>query len=184
MASQYSFVQRFNTSAFAGSGSTPAMTCEKLTSRYAQAVSVCPTPMDRAVDRVQVHRGVHGRQQLGEMGMGFNRAVGHRPDEVATPIPLQPFGIQAIKGGLQRGEGGRTDTIEGRLHLPDRRENLIGPCRIARVAPDHRTRLMHVEGFRERCHRWDGHACEEPVEILVLSREEIPVPPEDVGGGR
>src|ERR1700722_14771825 len=103
--------------------------------------------MHSAVYRVEVYRGVHGRQFLGEPGMGFNSIVGDRPEEVATPIPLQSFGIQAVKGGLQRGIGRRAEAVESRLHLPDWRERLIGPCGIARVAPDHSTRLLQVEGL-------------------------------------
>ena len=74
------------------------------------------------------------------------------------------------------GYGAATEALEGRLHLPDRRERLVGPGGIAGVAPDHGARLLQVERLGERWRRRDGHAGEEPVQILVLGGQEVPVP--------
>src|SRR4029077_17256680 len=85
-----------------------------------------------------------------------------------------PLRVQAIERGLQRRIRHLTEALECRLHPTDGREHLVGTSRIARIAPDHSARLLQVERVGEGCRRWDRHGGEEPVQILVLGRNEVP----------
>src|SRR6516165_12361517 len=76
-----------------------------------------------SVDRIEVHRRMHGRQQRAVLHMQRNRFIFELAHKIGLQVPLQTWRIQSIEHALQRRMRYRTDEIERWfLELPDRVE--------------------------------------------------------------
>ena len=82
----------------------------------------------RAVDRVQMHRGLHRRQLPAPCEVALDQLVGELVDEVRAPVALQALGVEPVEQALQGGVGHGTDGVqERRADVLDRREQLCQP---------------------------------------------------------
>ena len=84
-------------SLLAGSGSTPTITSAKLASRKLKAVSLAADPMDRPIDGIEVHRGVHRWQLCPVLLVQRDGLVAQIGEEVGLPIPLQALRVKRIE---------------------------------------------------------------------------------------
>jgi hypothetical protein len=65
-----------------------------------------------AVDRVKVHRRLHGRHLRAELGVDLDGLVGDLLDEVGAPVPLVAGRIEPVEGALQRRMGHRVNAVQ------------------------------------------------------------------------
>jgi hypothetical protein len=71
--------------------------------------------MDGSVDRVEMHRRMHGRESGAVARMLCDRLVGQLLDEVGPPVPLQTRRIEAIEQAVDDGQGHLVLMVEHRF---------------------------------------------------------------------
>lgn len=126
-------------------------------------------PVDGAVDRVQVHGGLHRGELLGVLEVPVDRLVGDLLDEVAAPVPLIRVRVEGVEGALEHRVGHLLDAVERRLgHLERRGEGLVRSLARPRVAPNAPAHLLQVELGREGLRRRGGQEGEPKPAIIAL----------------
>jgi len=90
--------------ALAGSGSHPGDDVVIAAVPVRERGRVGGYPAGGAVDRVQVHGRMTGRQLRAVLDVYLDRRVGDLAEEVGPPVPLQPGRVEAVEGALQHGE--------------------------------------------------------------------------------
>ena len=87
--------------------------------------------------------------------MERDRLITQLVDEIRSPIPLEPGGIQRVKGALQRRIGHRADAVKQRSKLTNRSKRGLGLLHWPGVAPDHTADGLSVQRFWKRFRRRD-----------------------------
>ena len=132
----------------AGSGHMPAITVAKFASRYANAVASGADAVRRAVDRVDVHRGVHDGHLGPVLHVRGDRLVRELLHEARLPVVLEARAAPAPSNALfSAGYGiGPDELRDDRRHVVERLERRL--ALLERARPSRPTIAMNVSPWR------------------------------------
>ena len=138
--------------------------------------------LHRAVDRVEVHRRLPGRQPLAEVSVYRNCLVGDLANKVAAPVPLVTGPVELVEGAVPHRVGHLGHTVDQRSQRPDLGQVPVRPTPLAGPAPGDAADLLQVQLRRERVRRRNGHRREERAHLSRQGGQELPVPGQDLRG--
>src|SRR4029453_864082 len=134
-----------------------------------------------AVDRIKVHRRVHGRKQRAVLYVQGNCFIAQLPYKVSFPVPLQPWRIERVKHALKRRVRNRTNQIKcWRFEFPDRLEHPLCLIEGSGVAPHDAAHFLVVQVLGKGRARRNRKECEKAIKTIWRLDYDVSIPSQDL----